>query len=406
MDEATAAKFLIANRKDVFSTRNPFDYLCQFCLKGGFTYNTAVDLLEEFEASRERSLNERTGKSIEFSTVRLENETLKILEDDTLCAEEKRSRILAYMLENQEEFVAKSERKTREGNVRCVKYPSGFSVSNGRKLKVFLKYLTELYPTFCKVKTLNEFDTVLLSKVVEQDVDGSPKNIEQLMQSMRESHEIYFLEADEREELGLPTGNEKYVDGRALRKEKQGYNSIPFNGAIILPLENLSKELRANLRGENFINNAREIDRSTILFLAYFFISRLVVAQNDLAVLAAKVDEAIETERDENISDLLYALKDVVNNLESIKPTNLVKVYVESLNALLEVFNRSKFYAPFVEDKCVLLCLLRLEKVDEEELPQYLLTSLIDESYELSKEFLEKRNEQQPKVFACGHRTD
>lgn len=406
MDEATAAKFLIANRKDVFSTRNPFDYLCRFCLEAGFTYDTAVALLKSFEASREKSFNERTNNVIEFATVRLENETQKILDDNTLCAEDKRSRILAYMLENQEEFVAKIELKTRDGVVRAVKYPSGFSVSNGRKLKVFLKYVTELYPTFLQLKTLDEFDTVLLSKMVEQNADGSPKNIEQFMQSIRESHEIYFWEDEELEEIGLPTGNEKYADGKTRLKDKQLYDAIPFNGAILLPLRNLSKALRANLRGEKFLNNAKEIDRSTVLFLAYFFISRLVGAQKDLTELAEKLDEAIAAERDENISDLLFALKEVVNNLESLTSGNSVEIYIKSLNDLLETFNRSKFYAPFVEDKCVLLSLLRLDHVEKDDLPQYLLSALINESYELSKEFLEKRNEQQPKVFTCGHRAD
>ncbi|MBR0260696.1 MAG: hypothetical protein IJQ85_02770 [Selenomonadaceae bacterium] len=406
MDEATAAKFLIANRKDVFSTRNPFDYLCRFCLEGGFTYDTAIALLKSFEASRTKSFNERTNNVVNFATVRLENETRKILDDDTLCAEDKQLHILAYMIQNQEEFVAKIERKTREGIIRTVEYPSGFSLSNGLKLKVFLKYLTELYPTFLQLKTLDEFDTVLLSKAVEQNADGSPKNPEQLMQSIRESHDIYFLDDEALEEIGLPTGNEKSADGKTELKAKQLYDSIPFNGAILLPLRNLSKALRANLRGEKFINNAKEIDRSTVLFLAYFFISRLVGAQKDLAELAEELDEAIYKERDENISDLLFALKEVVNNLESANSGNSVEIYIKALNDLLETFNRSKFYAPFVEDKCVLLCLLRLDRVDKEDLPQSLLSALIDESYELSKEFLEKRNEQQSKVFTCGHRTD
>lgn len=400
MDEATAAKFLLANRKEAFSTRNPFDYLCRFCLAGGFTYDTAVALLEEFEAKREKSLNERTGKVVEFATVRLENETQKILEDDKLCKpEEKQARILEYMLENQEEFVAKIERKSREGVVRSKEYPSGFSLSNGRKLKVFLKYLTELYPTFLQVKTLDEFDSLVLSKTVEQNADGSPKNIEQLMQSMREAHEIYFWENEALEEIGLPTGNERYADGKRRLKEKKLYDAIPFNSAILLPLKNLSTTLRENLRGEEFINNAKEVDRSTILFLAYFFIKRLVGSQKDLNKLAGKLDEAIaaiDDERDENSLDLLYALKEAVNKLESLEQSKAVEIYVESLNALLETFNRSKFYAPFVEDKCVLLCLLSLDRsTTQDDLPKYLLSTLIEKSYELSKKFLLENSDEQ-----------
>ena len=166
-----------------------------------------------------------------------------------------------------------------------------------------------------------------------------------------------------------------------------------------MPLKHLATTLRENLRGEEFINNAKEVDRSTILFLAYFFIKRLVGSQKDLNKLAGKLDEAIaaiDDERDENSLDLLYALKEAVNKLESLEQSKAVEIYVESLNALLETFNRSKFYAPFVEDKCVLLCLLSLDRsAAQDDLPKYLLSTLIEKSYELSKKFLLENSDEQ-----------
>lgn len=241
MDEPTAAKFLVANGKPLFSTRNPFDYLCNFCRKAQLTYDSATDLLTKFESQRTASANEKFFAPTEFATVRLENETQKISDDATLSPSDKQYRILKYMLENQSEFVAKVERKNRQGQVRRADYLSGFSLANEQKLKVFLKYLTKFYPQFLKWKELNEFDSLLLNMAVKINADGSPQNPEHLIQAMRESQEIFLWEDDELQEIGLPTGNERDNHGKRLLKDKQRYDAIPFNGAILLPLKNLSR---------------------------------------------------------------------------------------------------------------------------------------------------------------------
>ena len=390
MNEPTAAKFLIACGKSLFSMRNPFDYLCHFCRKAKLTFDTAAELLRQFEIRRTASADEKFFAPTEFATIRLENETLKIADDVTLSATDKQTRILTYMLENQNEFVAKVERKDRSGRVRRADYPSGFSRLNEQKLRVFLKYLTQFYPTFLQFKELNEFDFVVLSKAVPTNADGSPKNIEQFMQAVRELNDIYFWEEDELAEIGLPTGNERDERGHRLLRDKQRYDAIPFNAAILLPLKNLSKTLRANLRADEHPDNAEEIDRSTILFLAYFFICGCLAPERDLGKLANELDDAIDREEREHINDLLFALKAVVMNVESAATAdNPVQLYVDSLNELLDVFNCSKFYAPFVIDKCILICLLTLPKTQADEIQSHLFNLLIDESYRLSKKILE-----------------
>ena len=391
MDESAAAKFLVANGKPTFSTRNPFDYLCNFCRKARLTYDTAADLLAKFETQRTADADEKFFVPTEFATIRLENETLKIADDVTLTPSDKQSKILEYMLDNQSEFVAKVERKDRNGQVRRADYPSGFSLANEQKLKVLLKYLTKFYPQFLQWKELNEFDSILLSKAVKINADGSPKNPEQLIQAMRESQEIFLWETEELSEIGLPTGNERDESGKRLLKDKQRYDAIPFNAAILLPLKNLSKTLRANLRADEHPDNAEEVDRSTILFLAYFFICGCRVPNKNLDELAQTLDDDINRENREYINDLLFALKAVVTNAESAAESdNPVQLYVDSLNELLETFGCAKFYAPFVIDKCILLCLLTLKKsADDHDYPLYLLNSLIEESYRLSKKILE-----------------
>ena len=391
MDEPAAAKFLVANGKLLFSMRNPFDYLCNFCRKAHLTYDTATDLLAQFENRRTSSADEKSFAPTEFATDRLENETEKISDDVTLSPTDKQSKILEYMLENQSEFVTKVERKDRQGQVRRAEYPSGFSLTNEQKLKILLKYLTKFYPHFLKLKELNDFDTIILSKAVKINTDGSPKNLGQLMQAIREEQEIYFWEEDDLQEIGLPTGNERDESGKRQLKDKQRYDAIPFNGAIILPLKNLSKTLRANLRADECPDNAEEVARSTILFLAYFYICGCLVPKRDLGELSQSLEDDIVHEEREYINDLIFALKAIVNNVESADESkNPVQLYIDSLNELLEVFGCSKFYAPFVIDKCILLCLLTLQKPKtDDDYPQYLLNLLIEESYRLSKKILE-----------------
>lgn len=390
MDEATAAKFLIASGKNLFSTRNPFDYICEFCLKGNFTYDTAESMLAEFETSRKNFLDEsapnQSKEQMEFGTLLLKNETEKILNDDILRPEDKQSQLLKYMLEHEVEFVAKVERKNRRAE-----YSSGFSRQNGQNLKIFLSYLTELYPNFLQWKELNEFDPILISKAVQTNADGSPKNPEHLLQAIKDAQEIYLWEAEELEELGLPTGNERDANGKRQLKDKQRYDAIPFNAAILLPLKNLSVTLRSNLRGEQHPDNAEDVDRSTILFLTYFFICGCRAPGANLDELAERLDSAIDSEEDSRKNTLLYALKAVVNNVESIAyGDNPVELYVDSLNELLRCFNCNEFYAPFVIDKFILLCLLTLRQPrDDEDYQQYLINAIIEESYRLSKKILE-----------------
>ena len=389
MDEATAAKFLIANGKNFFSTRNPFDYICEFCHKGKFTFDEAAEMLAEFESQRKDFLNDDWQDSSDFGTIQLENETEKILNDGKLCAEDKKIQLVKYMLAHQKEFVTKVERKERRAE-----YPSGFSKQNNLKLKTFLKYLTKLYPKFLKWKEVNDLDSYLISRKVRTNAYGAPKVPDQLIRAMTDAQEIYFWETEELEEIGLPTGNERDEKGKRQLKSKQSYDAIPFNSAILLPLKNLSKTLRANLRAEEHPDNAQEVDRSTILFLTYFFISGCKAASDEERDnLSAALDEEINGSDNAQKNNLLYALKNVAGNVESLSDEeNPLELYVDSLNELLETFNCNEFYAPFVIDRFILFCLLTLRRPEnEEDFPQYLMNLIIEESYRLSKKILEEK---------------
>ena len=389
MDEVTAAKFLISNGKNPFSTRNPSDYLYEFCLKGNFSCDTATALLHDFEARRKDSSDDAAQEEMEFATIQLENETERILGNVKITAQDKQKRIVDYMVAHGNEFVRKVERKERRAE-----YPSGFSKQNNMKLKIFLRYLTELYPSFSQFKEVNEFDSYLFSRAVQTNKDGSPKTPEQLMRAMREEQGIHLFETAELEEIGLPTGNERNEQGQRQLREKQRYDAIPFNNYILLPFKNLSKTLRSNLRAEKYPNNAQDVERSTILFLAYFFICYCQTHKDELENLAAKLDAEIAREDNPQKNNLLYALKAVVCNVEDLPYVeNLPELYVDSLNALLDSFKCSPFYAPFVIDRFILFCLLTLRRPkDAEDFPKYLMNLLIEQSYYFSKKILEGKD--------------
>lgn len=409
MEGATVEEFLIANGKNTFSMRNPFDYICDFCLKGGFSYDTASEMLKAFETERKDFFGDNSLEPMEFGTIYLKNETQRILKNDKLSAEDKQAMIVKYMLKHQKEFVAKVERKNRRAE-----YSSGFSKQNNLKLKIFLRYLTKLYPQFLIDKKASDFETkdekseekkatdspkksaltlfqVVCSQSVEKNSDGTPKKPDQLWRAIKDELEIDFLKAEQLEEMGLPTGEETDEKGHRLLKEKQRYDAIPFNNAIILPLRNLSVTLRSNLRAEEKPNNAQDVDRSTILFLTYFFICGCQSLKDGLGELSKDLDEAISKEKNPENNNLYFALKAVVNNVEDMAyEENPMQRYIDSLNELLDCFNCSKFYAPFVVDKFILFCLLTLRRPkDEYDFPQHLMNLIIEESYRLSKEILE-----------------
>ena len=385
-DESTAAKFLIANEKNLFSTRNPFDYFCRFCLKCGFTYDTALNLMQQFENARESLKNDNAKNLMPNATTLLENETIRISQNDKLCASEKQTAILNYALKYHNEFVKKDIRG---------KYPSGFSRQNIYKLKIFLKYLTELYPKFLQYKEINKFDSAVVSVDIEQNADGSPKSPIHLTNAMNDGQEIYLWEINELLDDDAPPISDEdlksYKD--TLKKAQKIFNAVPFNQKIIFPLKNLSKTLRSNLRAEELPNNAKEVDHSTILFLTYFFICGCYNLKSvELNDLSLKLDTEIKNNVDDAVgNNLRYALKSVINNIEDAEDFGQLQTYVNSLDTLLESFHCSKFYPPFLVDRCVLLCLLKVRRQKNvDDFPKYLMAQLIEVSCEFSKKILKE----------------
>lgn len=113
-------------------------------------------------------------------------------------------------------------------------YSMGYSMQSIKRIRVFLKYLTLLYPGI----GMND-------QQIRTDSDGVPripdKLIDAFFNSLDDEEEIFALpEYWELESYGEPN-----LQGRG--KVKRSYDNIPFNKNVLIPLRSLSKNIRATL---------------------------------------------------------------------------------------------------------------------------------------------------------------
>lgn len=382
MDEETAQKFLLVNGHNLFSVRNPFDYICIFCKKCGFNFNEAQNMLKLFEEGASIPLPyvaEKTGLA-ENMTIELKNETENISRDAKIKdADEKKTRLIKYMLQNQSEFVAKVERK-RKGQVRRVEYPSGFSIRKIKMLKLFTKYLAILYPTFMKSSVRNG-EWYLMKK-------SASSTYNQLKTAI---HQFFGLDA-----IDLNFAQYKEQDINVKKVAAIAYKNS-FNGSVILPLKNMPQILRAIMRSPEKPDNSHDLDRSTIILLTYFFIDgcRYAIQKQKMPSELAieNLEKTISNTTDAAEKALLIALKDIVYKINDLlappastdddafynpKPLD---TYIDAINVMLNCFDFCPFYVPFMMDRFVLFCLLK-STVNYEDERQYLLKAVLQRAKE------------------------
>ena len=375
MDDNTAAKFLISNGHSLLSIRNPFDYICKFCLsfKPALSYDDAINILRDFETRRPQ-LNESISQNRQFGMTReLTSEIIRLVEDDTITTDDKKKQLIMYMLKNESEFV----RKTNKG------YPSGFSLQNIRKIKILIKYLAIIYPK--DIVANNDDEEVNIP--LDTDAEGVPMNYEDLTSAIYYYQDIDFLD---HLELNLPERGARI----------NAFYNIPFNKAVLVRLKKLADTLRAIMRAEKNSANTQDIHRSTIMILAYFFITGyLYASQTSADELVAQLKKDLLTNTNTDEKKLLQGLQRVTANLEKIVDSQAQsKLYIESLNWFLKSFDFTEFYPPFILDRFILICLLAdpltapIRDVYEKSLT-FLMQLVITESYNLSQEMLEEQNE-------------
>ncbi|MBR3049913.1 MAG: hypothetical protein IKG61_00495 [Selenomonadaceae bacterium] len=359
MDDATAAKFLLSNDDDLLSLRNPFDYACKSCLNCGLTYDAAEELFKNFSAAFENlDDNHKIALTNDFTRL-VKSETSAFREQDIISVEDTKKFLSEMMFKYKDDF---SE--------------AGYSQQNINRLKVFLKYLMLLYPTVDRFIGKD----LLNSEEIEKNSDGIPKILSHLITAMIDAQEIdlpIYTELSSYGGLNLPQRG-------AL---KRFYDNIPFNKNVLIPLRSLSQTLRSIMRAVKCPENARAVNRDTVLLLTYFFItawrtSTEETRENFQALLEKDMTEAIEDSAEES---LLYALEDAAYAIDSIEDgkEEPLKNYIAALNRMLEPFEFNEFYAPFVLDRFILICLLSEE--------ENIMSSIIYESYRLSKNLIEQR---------------
>ena len=458
MNDDEAYKFMVACGHNLFSARNPFDYICMFCRKCKLSYFDALKLLNDFENNTpyffleqaltkliaQKNLNpEETIKNIisafnmdadtakDFTiafknslsnvdnaekntffnnmTQNLKNETIIIFENDKMNPTEKKQRLISYMSQNRGAFSPKIVPKTK--NIES-QYSTGFSLHRIKMLQALLKYIALLYP---EVELFNQY--TLTRQPIQKKDNGEPRVYRHLIEAMLQTHCIDPADLD---------FNNILDKAKSARDAANIAYSVPFNSGVLLPLKLLSENLRAIMRTLNNPDNANDLDRNTLLLLTYFFIAayrealfaeklkekakaaelskdekhkldNLILKEIPAELKIDSIKNFINDENnDKNERDLLTTIREIVNRLQELETKDFsqkekLDMYIDSLNDILDCFDFSSCYLPFILDRFILLCLLAnplelpLEDNDiKENALQYLMKHIIDKNLEQS----------------------
>lgn len=363
MSTNAATLFLLANGDEILSLRNPFDYACKLCLDCGLSYEDAEDLFNQFLAQRKTGDAPRVQSADDFTRL-IKSETADLPKNNIIDAEEVKQQILKAMLKYRNDF-------------RADKDEPGYSLQNLRKFKLFLKYMVLFYPT---VELFVGKDFLKRVEIATR-ADGTPKVPNHLIDSILNDHDINLLAYDEL----------KDNDGPALEargKLHRLYDKIPFNKNVLIPLKSLSKNLRAILRAVEYPANAQAVRRDTVLLLTYFFITGWKFADKKVREQFQKnLDADSENAEPDSPEEIFIdALRELIAAIDG-SDAEPVTTYIAALNTMLLAFEFTEFYAPFVLDRFILMCLSAVEATEE----QYFMSLVIEESYRMSKELLERK---------------
>lgn len=377
MNEEIGAKFLISTDNTLLSARNPFDYICCFCLTCAprLSYKDAVEILAAFESERTTAFDEETPRDKTGSvTDILISEMSTLARNVNIAVADKKILFKEYMLSNAGEFVNKVPKKNQQSkneDDRENEYPSGFSFHNIENLKKLMEYLSRLYPTEIRLSQEGEVLKIFLN------FDDGNINVSELIQAIFYEQDIDLKEPSE---LRLP----------ARGAEKNRYDEIPFN-SIVLRLKTLIDSLRATMRSGTRSANTKDVSRSTIMILAYFFITGYLYSDEETAsAFEAQLEEDKNLPNsDSDCKKLIEALIYGTKNLNICKDLDEpIHIYIATLNFLLTCFGFSEFYPPFALDRFIMLALLAnpldapLRDDKYEQSLRYLIQCVIDKNYE------------------------
>ena len=363
MSTDAATLFLLANGDEILSLRNPFDYACKTCLDCGLTYEDAAELFNQFLAQRTTDDAPCVQSADDFTRL-IKSETKSLSKNNIIDAQEVKQQILKAMLKYRNDF-------------RADKEEPGYSLQNLKKFRLFLKYMVPLYPTAYLFIGKNNNNSVKIAT----RADGTPKVPNHLIASILDANDIELPEYAELEDYGGPK-----LEARGNLHRL--YDKIPFNKNVMIPLKSLSKNLRAILRAVEYPANAQAVRRDTVLLLTYFFITGWKFAADDVREqLQQTLDADLESVKPDSPEEIFIdALRELIDAVD-YSDAEPVKTYIAALNTMLLAFEFTEFYPPFVLDRFILICLLAVEATRE----QYFMSLVIEESYRMSKDILDRK---------------
>ena len=270
---------------------------------------------------------------------------------------------------------------------RLSRNDSGYSFGNVERFKVLLKYLTQLYPKAEIFVKQSGSDNYYLKQIeIKKKLDGTPKTPQHLIISMLDSQEIELPEYVELADYGGPHLEER---GAA----KRAYDKIPFTKNVLIPLRSLDKNIRSILRVIKNPENSAAVSRDTVLFLTYFLITGWLFAEEEhKEKFLEELDKDIQTSKDGTAtSEMLFILDEFSDAMDAVRDNEEIpaEIYINLMNRILTPFEFVEFYAPFVLDRFILICLMSLKYFNEE----YFMQTIIAESYRLSLKYMEKEAE-------------
>lgn len=133
--------------------------------------------------------------------------------------------------------------------------------------------------------------------------------------------------------------------------------------------------------------NAQAVNRDMVFLLTYFFVAAWHSADQSVknSVQNELVSDIHNAQKDSTEESFLIRLQEVFQALDDEDRMTL-KFLIDVINKILYAFEFSPFYAPFVLDRFILICLLSLDRIKnkEGESVKFLIRLVIFASYRLS----------------------
>ena len=322
MDRNASGMLLLACGHDLYSVRNPQDFICLYCLErpDRRIWSYAETLLSRFaESAGDFQKQTKAAFSAHEGMTEMLGTGLEEILFSELPSHDADERLIAFMTGIRDEFTA----------LRGGKYVAGFSLTRRSRFMDLTRYLAVLYPEYASW----EHELISFEKL-PTDEDGYP-NLKCLVRAMFQENEWEF-EAWQSEDPG----------------EEQ--NEL-FQKEIYIFCKNYYEHVNAVDRMIRRGDNMQPVERRDILLMGYFFLVKfleLSPSSEKMAELRKLADGGNE------LDDAMADIMDWLTDASDTDDDGGIMYYRRCLNTLLAAFDFMPLYVPFSFDRFILLSLL------------------------------------------------